>query len=296
MNYPIVILPDSFLLAKQKNPTIESPPTKPKYPTKSYPNTIIPIVGMLLGLYLWGQNSFLSGSLLMAITILIYIRTKKKFVEKHDHKVIRYEQSLLEYNIVLDKYEKDLIHIQEESFIKEYRYNELLKEIKKTQEPETLKRVVEKGKFEDIFEPYLIKWFGGQIFKNLEIGHFNKPYVPDFAYIDSISSLHIDIEIDEPYSASSKEPIHYLGADTNRNRYFTARNWIVIRFAEEQIAQQPNDCCALIAKTISDLMDVDSDCDIFEKYENVRFVSCWTYEDSKNMMLINFRNKYNSND
>jgi hypothetical protein len=70
------------------------------------------------------------------------------------------------------------------------------------------------------------------------------PYTADFAYIEPAMNLHIDIEVDEPYDYTSRQPRHYIGLETEkkRNRFFTDRLWIVIRFSEEQVVRWPDSC------------------------------------------------------
>ena len=45
-------------------------------------------------------------------------------------------------------------------------------------------------------------------------------YYPDFTFICDETRLHIDIEIDEPYSLPDKKPIHYVGIDEWQNESF----------------------------------------------------------------------------
>lgn len=72
------------------------------------------------------------------------------------------------------------------------------------------------------------------------------PYEPDFAYIDVEKGIFVDIEIDEPYSGWEKTPIHYKivngTIDQKRNERFTERGWIVLRFSEKQVFEQPKSC------------------------------------------------------
>ena len=66
--------------------------------------------------------------------------------------------------------------------------------------------------------------------------------------------VHIDIEIDEPYSVNN-EPIHYIECDNDqkRNKYFIDHGWIVIRFSERQITLYPKGCLKIVEDVLSSI-------------------------------------------
>ena len=70
-------------------------------------------------------------------------------------------------------------------------------------------------------------------------------------------NIFLDIEIDEPYEGINdvniRKATHFQFADINRNNEFKNRGWIVIRFAEIQIHQNPNGCCRFIADVIKSI-------------------------------------------
>jgi hypothetical protein len=80
------------------------------------------------------------------------------------------------------------------------------------------------------------------------------PYEPDLVLVNELNGLNLflDIEIDEPYDGVSWRPSHCKG-DDERDEFFTRRGWVVVRFAEIQIHQQPEACCAYIAQLIRQL-------------------------------------------
>lgn len=81
------------------------------------------------------------------------------------------------------------------------------------------------------------------------------PYEPDLVVVNELNGLNLflTIEIDEPYDGVYRQPIHCKGEDDARDDFFTRRGWIVVRFAEIQIHQQPKACCAYVAQLISQL-------------------------------------------
>lgn len=84
-------------------------------------------------------------------------------------------------------------------------------------------------------------------------------YEPDFSLLNEKNGVNIflDIEIDEPYEGindvNTRRATHFQLSDVNRNNEFKNRGWIVIRFAEIQIHQNPDGCCRFIADVIKSI-------------------------------------------
>jgi len=80
-------------------------------------------------------------------------------------------------------------------------------------------------------------------------------YKPDFVLYDENKgkNIFLNIEIDEPYEGFSRTSTHELNSDNLRDLFFQNRGWIVIRFAEIQIHQEPEECCLFIADVIKEL-------------------------------------------
>ena len=274
-------------------PRKPTPPSEPSEPVKKFPMTFLPILGVLSGLYCWGNGNIWIGLLIIFITIYLYLRMKKKLQIKYNTMLSNYRQEYVHYQSSIQSYNLKLKEITSPTYIKLFRKEETYKIIKKaTKTPSETNRLVEKGKFEDYFYGYLIKWFGSKIKLNTELGYFENPYIPDFAFIDTTTGLHIDIEIDEPYIAKNNEPIHYIGSDDNRNNYFIENNWVVIRFAEKQVAEYPDSCCKVIAVIINSILDDNHYISLFTVIEDLSPINCWTFEESIQMAQIKYRNNY----
>lgn len=122
----------------------------------------------------------------------------------------------------------------------------------------------------------------------------NRPFEPDIAIISKKHpSIRIDIEIDEPYAAFTRKPIHYIGCgDDFRDALLNNIGWIVIRFTEYQIFAYPRECAALIAQVLhgiqpSMLLPIDLlSCSTPKKIER------WTEIEAKVMASENIREKY----
>lgn len=111
-----------------------------------------------------------------------------------------------------------------------------------------------------------------------------KIYNPDFTLICEKTNLHIDIEIDEPYTLVERQPIHYIGSsDNRRNEFFLDNNWCIIRFSERQILQSTTECIETIKSVYNNLIEKNS-----YYLTKLQIEERWTYEKS----LIMQNNKY----
>lgn len=152
----------------------------------------------------------------------------------------------------------------------------------------------QKGHHESKLRNCLKQYFPGNIHSDLylEIPDFDYPYSPDIAYIDDCNNLHIDIEVDEPYSYRSREPHHYIGSDDRRNQFFLERHWLVIRFSEEQVVCHTEACCKIVAQTIA---QVTGDKKLLSKFSSVKDLPQmpgWTYDEALEMAAANTRKNY----
>lgn len=106
-------------------------------------------------------------------------------------------------------------------------------------------------------------------------------FTPDVIIHVPTLNLWIDVEVDEPWflnELGKKQPIHYIGKDNYRDRQFLDANWVVIRFAEEQVAKQPKSCAKEIANFLS-LFDLN----VFSRFCNVPDVQstkCWNEKEA----------------
>ncbi|SFC21767.1 hypothetical protein SAMN04487907_1031 [Zunongwangia mangrovi] len=116
----------------------------------------------------------------------------------------------------------------------------------------------------------------------------NNSYSPDIVLVSPTSGLHIDLEIDEPYTLHDNSPIHYKGCkDSDRNDYFLSHNWCVIRFTERQIVQNSEECCKTIISIIDSLENRIPKFDTFLDGEK-----SWSYEDAIILADNNYRFSY----
>lgn len=130
--------------------------------------------------------------------------------------------------------------------------------------------------------------------KRVQISGHN--YEPDIAYIDQEHGIYVDIEVDEPYSASGK-PTHYMNADgtnkdSERNRHFTEAGWYVVRFTEEQIFCHTQECMRELFQFLLQVGAVDALPTQLEGVPALQTTDRWTYEDSLRMKRQRYRETY----
>ncbi len=302
MKFPIIIIPDSFKKAKEKLPELPLEPTKPYKPDTSLKGCSLWLALGVLMFFLMlmnfgANNNNYDESLLIInfvgllglIPVFIWLHNSKK---KRNIKKSIYEKELENLPKRIEEYEQKIREVLSPENLKIFREQELKRIIQLSSTAKHLDRVVNQGKYEPHFCTFLNKYFPDKIITSVSLGYFENPYAPDFAFIDRDSGLHIDIEIDEPYISQTKEPIHYIGADDNRNCFFENNNWVIIRFAEEQIVKQPLSCCKTIANTIFEIIGDKTYLNKLYEVEDVKAVNCWSYEESLFLARQNYRETY----
>jgi len=179
-----------------------------------------------------------------------------------------------------------------------------------------------KGKSESWFANYLRRYTDNVVYIDKKLQHFfpkdpcterhhesdiiSHYYYPDMIVIDESSSIVIDIEIDEPYSHTTGEPIHFLNTmskkesyvwcnDDYRDECFSASGIWTIRFAEEQIVRHPRKCIEVICRLIDAYRSNPTDIDyetITEPLSKTRSVQRWTYDEAIELSKSNHRETY----
>ena len=159
-----------------------------------------------------------------------------------------------------------------------------------------------KGLSESYFLSYLQKWFDYP-WRIIEHCQFQgERYTPtaDFILINDDLKLGIDLEIDEPYTLKESMPIH-LAEDRKyiiRDKFFLRLGYIVIRFAEYQIAKYPDYCCLHIVRVLNQFLDRDLKLSVPPSTEIQPLksqdwrVKAWTQRESQIMATNKIRDRY----
>jgi hypothetical protein len=159
-----------------------------------------------------------------------------------------------------------------------------------------------KGFKEEDFKKHIEKYFkiDLQVFDDrfILVKNSSKPYEPDFTLIDEKNGINIflDVEIDEPYEGlndiNKRKPTHFQQTDINRNNAFKNRGWIVIRFAEIQVHQEPESCCRFIADVLKSINPKYSTSECLKRIDRVKPVRQWGREEAEKWSLERYREKY----
>lgn len=150
------------------------------------------------------------------------------------------------------------------------------------------------GASEKLFENVLKHYFGEGVLpqqKMLPPGH-DLHYTADFLIIEPTTKLHLDIEVDEPISFATGKPTHCIGEDDYRNKCFVEANWVVIRFAEEQISSQPERCALVIATVIAKLTGNTTYEEKLRHVGKVDPLCQWSYRQASKLKKSNYRQGY----
>jgi len=292
--YPEVYIPSLFEQAKRALPPAPPEPTQPEKPEKpkrfpwSWLARLIPI-GLFVGVFLNWAIAILA---ILGINALAGWLTYSRRMEEYRQEIARQNDRFQKER---DRYRRQIDRQRTPEATARYQKERLSMAFQQTRLPDGQGSDAKSGTSESFFAGYLHHYFPEKIHAKvfLNIPNYPHPYTPDFCYYNGPSSFCIDIEIDEPYIGDTKKPWHYLGfrKDEKRNDFFLQRNWIIIRFAEEQICRQPISCCKCIAQVIEEMTGepVPPQLSI---YPDVFRVEKWTYQQAQQMAYGDYRDRY----
>lgn len=307
MTYPIIIIPSKVAHALEALPP--SPPfdeIPPIAPTSELQPLSVgsmgwEVVGLIVLTCVFGIANlslaffiFLLGAFSITLQIIKEKKSYSKRYKEWQFEISDYERKKELYIMLQQQHELLVQATRMPEKITKFRQQSILRILNKTVPNDGNNSTARRGYSESLFEPYLNQYFPGKIHTGLTltIPGFKYPYTADFTYVDLDSNLYIDIEIDEPYSYKSGKPTHYQGSwrDDNRNNFFLYRQWIIIRFAEEQVVTMPSSCCKELAATISKITFVPIP-SYFSDVPDLPPVNHWTLSEAELMAAENSRDK-----
>lgn len=266
--------------------------------------SLIPIIFIIFLNISTNEINYLAFFLsFIPVTITLLISKKKKIVTE---KISLNEDELneenqkyeIEKNIIINKNIKidkeneknkkiiESLNLEKIEFAKKQIF---LKNVKPNTKSLRSNQTIKKGRTELFFLEKLYNKFGKQIKVEMILNDEFNTYTPDFTLVCENTGLHIDIEIDEPYTFQDKKPIHHIESkDYLRNKYFLEQNWCIIRFSENQIINQTNKCILLIEDVIQSIIKNDF---IFPIDKTLK-ENTWTYEEALIMIFNNSRNNF----
>lgn len=307
--YPIILIPGGIERAKSARPSVpiftEPLPQKPGTKPQKVNNTLIavetavaiptiPVVSQLTSIPGWLLFLAVAGAI--AAQAWHQITTYPQRKREHDDEVAGYPRKLKGYEQKKREHDEEVKVSQSPEGVSEFRYKLLLEILRQTVPHDGNGSTATTNPEEAKFGNHLNRYFPSNIHTRLtlRIPEFPHPYTPDFAYIDQGLNLYIDIEIDEPYVYHTSAPTHFVGAwkDSNRNRFFLAKQWIVIRFSEEQVICYPQSCCKTIAQVIAQVTENNSILNQFTSLTDLQLMKQWTEAEAIDMAAKRVRNNY----
>lgn len=217
---------------------------------------------------------------------------KSEAKEKYEKELQKYRENKLSYQSRLENYtltqRANMVRI--ESIIDKILWNLNGKSRTVIHIPaERATEVPQRGRSENILFASLMESMPNYVKVDMQVGR----YFPDICIVLP-GQFAIDIEIDEPYVFGSKIETHYRGCgDELRNEIFADNGWFVLRFSEEQVITQTENCIEIIESLVSYLR--------FGKFESLKKLfnriqlmakPRWSKEQARLMMIKNSREQY----
>lgn len=182
--------------------------------------------------------------------ILVIVLSLKEKKNERERKRTQDEENYKHYSSELEKYNKLVKGVLSNEFQEKEKEKRCLEDSESNRKSifkslEILEdEEIKKGVTEDFYYKFLVAYSHYKVYKSIKFSF----YYPDLILLKN--NLVIAIEIDEPYSFDSKEPIHYEDSDKARDNYFVNSGFILIRFTENQILTHPEECLELINEIV----------------------------------------------
>jgi hypothetical protein len=152
------------------------------------------------------------------------------------------------------------------------------------------------GASEMAFGEVLKEYFGTRIQSQLRfpIPNSDNCYSADFALIFGEIGVNLDVEIDEPFNLKNRRATHSIDHyhDRYRNTFFLNGNWIIVRFAEEQVVRYPKSCCKELATAIATTTGLRQYLKTLENEPTLPPVEQWTKRQARSMAKGKYRDRY----
>lgn len=215
----------------------------------------------------------------------------KKMNLQYEQEIKKYnsdsEKAQMKYDLKLAEY-KEKIEVNKSRIQKKLHKKSLKPLIVASRGKQSLKRGIAELKFLELLDNELKGSIFIDMVPQIDWSENKQTYNPDFTMVCKKTNLHIDIEIDEPYTLKDKKPIHYIdSSDDKRNEFFLDNNWCVIRFSEKQIINETIECIETIKSVYNNIIEMNPSYSTDLKPE-----PRWTYEESFIMQNNKFRENY----
>ena len=313
--YPASILPQQIIEAQNSKIPVPRAPQKPERPALEkfrHTGLFITVAAVaMIAAYKFSvvpSNTWLTAMLTVflvsGVGVTVYNCISNRFKKLANQKAQEnYEYLMRRYNDELAAI--DEVNRQNNDRVSLARYRgELVKELLQNTNCQ-LKPAEQCGVgCNDDFYKILNEYFPEKVLTNYTIAQDeeNTCFVPNYIVSVSDRRLYIDVEIDVPYDIESGEPQSFKGTPANpgdesfskqeHDNFFEKEGWVVVRFAEEQIINQPISCCKFIAQTIYEILGDDAVLQKFNTVDNIQPVDTWSYQQCIELRDNHYRQNY----
>jgi hypothetical protein len=193
------------------------------------------------------------GTIAIVLRVRLQFQTYKKRSQQYQATLQRYLLQLESYSREEVKYQSELAIAHSPSKILGFRQQQFRVFFKKLSLNETAIALSTDSHSLDAsiynFGTNLQKYLSGTIYQgvNLSIPNINEHWTPALVYVDLELNAHIAIEI-----VSSSQNAVAISNDL-RDRFLMNSGWIIIKFSQGQIAENPDACCKEFAKLLDRL-------------------------------------------
>lgn len=197
-------------------------------------------------------------------------------LSKYNEELQKFPQRQQEYKFLLEKYEKDQLQykslcdrIMSPAKLSEFRGGIIRKKLELLQpyfmdveDTDVVKRGASESYFVEVLQHCFWEDLDSEVITDKKVPVGDTFYYPDIVF-KTPNGIYIDIEIDEPYNGATGEPIHYttngLSIDYKRNKFFQEHGWVVVRFAEKQIFDNPRACVEFLLQLENCILEMSFD-------------------------------------
>lgn len=304
--YPFIVVSQN-LFHKLHNKISLSDYSEPEKPARGKANALgcLIIPGLIiLTLFLFGVMQVQIAKIITITSLsLVFLFWIKRMYDANDE----YYERLLLYKKEYKKYRSQKVKSElldsvtvRNNILKDIRLQKMEALISRFGKNTVRDRMMDTLKYR-FQEKYLKKYFGHDSISVSEDDFVIKAarFAPDFI-LTTPQGLKIVIEIDQPYEEITRYPMHYADDDQRsdflRDSYLSNdKDMIVLRFAEEQIAMNPNECCRFIAETALQICKEEITDKSIYHFLSPRKIRKWTFNECRLMAKENYRHQYMNN-
>lgn len=287
----VMMLVPQIPIQEPVKPIPPSPPIKPEKHNDTSDFGCISVFVVVAFFFMISNWDKMEGEAFMAIPILLIIGIiciplffgllingdgYEEELSKYNEELQKFPQRQQEYKFLLEKYEKDQLQykslydrIMSPAKLSEFRGGIIRKKLEllkpyfmDVEDTDVVKRGASESYFVEVLQHCFWEFLDSEVITDKKVPVGDTFYYPDIVF-KTPNGIYIDIEIDEPYNGATGEPIHYttngLSIDYKRNKFFQEHGWVVVRFAEKQIFDNPRACVEFLLQLENCILEMSFD-------------------------------------